>query len=108
MQHEWIDDLRGAVEHLGTTVVARRMGCSPATIHQICRNQYNTGTLGKWQARFEAEFGEGQLACPVLGEIDRSECKRHRVRPFGATNPVRVQLYHACRTCTNNPDREEL
>ena len=102
---DWVDDLNGAVDEFGQSVVARRLGCSPATISQLRTRQYPAAT-GKWQKRFEAAYGAGGVECPVLGEITREACGGHRRRPFAATNPMRVKLFHACRKCVNNPDRE--
>jgi len=105
---DWIDDLSATVETLGQAEVARRMDCSSATIHQLRTRQYRTDTLDRWRARFEAEFAQGHVACPVLGEMTRAACSRHRRRRFAATNPLRVRLFAACRTCLNNPDRGDL
>ncbi len=103
---DWIDDLNAAVDEHGQSEVARRLGCSPATVSQLKKRRYQAGTLAKWRARFEASFGSGMVACPVLGAIGRDTCSFHRARPFAATNPVRIRLYKACQTCPNNPDRD--
>jgi hypothetical protein len=40
--------------------------------------------------------------CPIIGEIPKQRCMEHQSRPFAATNPLRVQLYRACKTCPEN------
>ena len=37
------------------------------------------------------------VACPVLGVLGRNECLREQAADFSAANPLRVQLYRACR-----------
>lgn len=105
-ERDWTDDLQDAVDDYGQSEVARRLGCSPATVHQLRTGQYGASTVAQWKARFRAEFGEGMVECPVLGEITREQCSMHRKRDFAATNPLRVRLFHACKTCKNNPDAQ--
>lgn len=102
----WLYHFRTAVDQLGATKVKKRLGCSATTVSQIYNNKYPSPT-DKWRDRFLAEFTPGSVECPVLGEISRDACSFHRKREFAATNPQRVQLYHACRSCINNPDRIE-
>ncbi|RMH61551.1 MAG: XRE family transcriptional regulator [Bacteroidetes bacterium] len=103
---DWIDDLERAVAEHGQSEVARRMGCSPATVWQLRRRQYPASeeALARWRARFLDAFSAETVPCPVLGPIDRPTCAHHRSRPFAATNPLRVRLYQACRTCSFNPE----
>ncbi len=43
------------------------------------------------------------VTCPVLQEIPANRCLEIQNQPFAATNPVRVRLYHACRSgCPNS------
>jgi len=95
--------LQQQVDALGQSEVARRMSCSAATIHQLRTGRYPSDTA-RWERIFDATFTEEPVDCPVLGEISREACALHRSRPFAATNPVRVRLYHACKVCPNNPE----
>ena len=101
----WLVQFRETVDALSTTEVARRLGCSSATVSQIYHGKY-ASPLEKWRERFLDAFSPAQVDCPVLGMISRPTCATHRGRGFAATNPVRVQLFRTCPTCANNPDRD--
>lgn len=99
--------LIAVIEELGQSEVARRMGCSAATISLLKTGRYPGATVERWQREFDAVFARGMINCPVLGEITAEQCAFHRKRPFAATNPIRVQLYRTCPTCPNNPLSED-
>ena len=104
---DWRARLAAMVDALGQAEVARRMGCSPATVSLLRRGRYPEAAEGKWHQRFLDAFDEARVDCPVLGEIDRRTCAAHRSRPFAATNPVRVRLYRTCPTCPHHPQNTE-
>ena len=44
------------------------------------------------------------VGCPILGEISKRACLDHQGRKYSATNPLRVKLFRACKTCPNRRD----
>lgn len=73
---------------------------SAATLSQVLAGKYK-GDLNRIQALVEGQFMGKTVICPVLGELLRDRCMEHQTRPFAATNPMRVQLHIACKTCPN-------
>lgn len=73
---------------------------SASTLNQVLKGKYE-GDLKRIQALVEGAFMGKTVKCPVLGELARNRCMEHQTKPFAATNPMRVQLYHACKTCPN-------
>ena len=49
------------------------------------------------RTRVEQHLLTIRLSCPVLGIISISQCSREQGRPFSSANPLKVQLYRACR-----------
>lgn len=77
---------------------------SRTSVSLLLANRYTSDNLAGMEDKIMAVLG--RTVCPVLGEISGRECQKHRNAPFVATNPGRVQLYRACRTCPRNPDCE--
>lgn len=73
---------------------------SPATLSQVRSGKYK-GDLKRIQAIVEGALMAKTVDCPVLGILGRDRCMQEQTRPFAATNPMRVQLFHACKTCPN-------
>ena len=101
---DWIDVLRAACEASSQTKVARRLAVSAALVNQVLRGRYKA-SLTRLEARVRGELMRETLSCPVLGEISKRRCQDEQRRPFAATNPQRVALYGACRTCTHRGDK---
>lgn len=51
---------------------------------------------------------EKEVECPVLGTIDWKRCIQEQNTEFMAVNPIRVQLFKACRKCENNQGNAEM
>lgn len=100
----WIAALRAACEQSSQAKVGRRLGLSASTINQVLKGTYPSG-LDRIRGLVEGELLGATVVCPVLGEIPRNRCLEHQRRPFAATSPMRVQLYHACPVC---PQRQEV
>lgn len=98
----WIDALRIEVEKAGSQArVGEMIGYSAAVVNQVLKGVYK-GDIEKVRAKIEGAFMGATIDCPVVGEIPRNRCIDHQSRPFAATNPMRVQLYRACRSgCPN-------
>lgn len=82
--------------------VARLIGVSKATICNALKGRY-IGNVDKLAERIRGELLDKTATCPILGEISTRICQDERSKPFHTANPVRVQLWRACKTCPNNP-----
>jgi len=103
MADDWRALLQRAYEADGPTAVGAALGYSPATVIGVVKGTY--GADASRVARRVVEiYGQDVVACPVLGAIPVTDCALHRRAPFAATNPLRVRLWKACRSCPHNPD----
>lgn len=98
---DWIQALAAECDRTNQSAVAKKLGVSPAMINQALKNAYK-GNLQRLETRVRGEFMKEVVDCPVLGVINSRDCQDHASAKFSATNPLRVQLYKACRTCPNN------
>lgn len=82
----------------GQAKVAQIIGKSDSCISQILSGTYK-GSSDNVLQLVEEHFGGSTVICPILGEIPLKKCADNRRRPFAATNPLRVRLWRACKTC---------
>lgn len=101
----WIEMLKKACEASSQKAVAAKVGYSPATISQVLSGTYR-GDLSRVQAAVEGALMRATVDCPVIGELPRQRCIEHQRAPFAPTNPMRVQLYAACKTCPHRVTKE--
>lgn len=97
---DWIDVLGAECAHASQAKLAKRLGVSAAMINQVLRGRY-TGNTANLEQRVRGELMRETVICPVLGETSKRDCLDAQSRPFAATNPQRVQLFTACKTCPN-------
>lgn len=81
--------------------VGRAIGYSASVVNQVLGNRY-AGKIETVEAKVRGVYMAATVECPVLGEISTAACLDHQARELAATNPQRVRLYRACRTCPNN------
>lgn len=101
----WVTLLRAAREEHGPTAVGRTIGYSASVVIDVCEGRYKADP-GRVKEAVMATIGAAEVTCPVLGVIGLDACRKHRKAPFSATNPLRVRLWKACRSCPNNPDAQ--
>ncbi len=92
----WLEVLREACEASSQVTVSKRLGYSKTTVSQVLGGKY-TGDVVRFQETVEAVLMKRAVSCPVLGDIALSVCLSHQKRKFSTTNPMRVQMYRACR-----------
>ncbi len=92
----WLEVLREACEESSQADVSKRLGYSKATVSQALNGKY-AGDLARFQEKVEAVLMKSVVSCPVLSDIALSVCLSHQSRKLSATNPMRVQMYRACR-----------
>ncbi len=100
---EWIWALAEACDCSSQGQIAKRLGISPAVVNQVLGNAYK-GRLDRVEARVRGELMRETVRCPVLAAISKRDCLDHQKAKFSATNPLRVRLYRACKTCPNRED----
>lgn len=99
----WVRSLEASYEEVGPGATGRILGVSPSMVTGVVYGYYES-SLDRIREATRERLQHVEVACPVLGAIELADCKRHRTAPFAATNPARVRLWRACRTCPNNPD----
>ncbi len=105
---DWIEVLRTACEAHTQAEIASRIGYSPTVVNQVLKGTYPGDLPRVEQAVRGALMGES-VECPVIGDLPRQRCIEHQRRAgnFAATNPARVQLAKACKTCDHAVIRME-
>jgi predicted transcriptional regulator len=88
--------------HYTQSDIARRLGVSEGTISNALKGRY-IGNVDALAERIRGELLNQTVACPILGEITTRICQDERKKPFHTANPMRVQLWRACKTCPHNP-----
>lgn len=84
--------------------IARRIGVSEGTISNALKGRY-IGNVEMLAERIRGELLSQTVACPILGQITSRICQDERKKPFHSANPVRLQLWRACKTCPHNPKK---
>jgi len=98
---DWLIALADACDHESQKAVAERIGYSAAVVNTVLKGTYGAGLAAIEQAVRGALLNE-TVDCPVYGSLEGHRCLEYQRRKFAATNPTRVRLYRACRTCENN------
>lgn len=95
---EWLNVLRRECKRQGSSQarVAATLNLSPTVISQVLAEKY-PGNLERVRALVEGAYMGKTVDCPVVGDLPRNRCIEYQDQSFAATNPMRVQLYHACR-----------
>lgn len=97
ISEEWHQELKKVAERLSQSQIAHRLDVSSAMVSQVLSGKYLNRRIGPFKEKFEGAFMGFCVECPVVGELPRDKCLTFQRRDFCATNPTRVQLYHACR-----------
>ena len=97
-KEHWHHELKQVATKLSQSQIAARLDCSGALVSQVLNGKYAEHRVGTFKEKFEGAFMGYCVECPVVGELARDKCVAFQNRDFCATNPTRVQLYHACRS----------
>lgn len=97
-----MDALLELKKHHSQADIARRIGVSDGTISHALKGKY-IGNVDALAERIRGELLNQKVRCPILGEITSRICQDERKKPFHTANPMRVQIWRACKTCPNNP-----
>lgn len=97
--------LQEAVKRFKTqTRVAEELGVSVAVVNSLLRDRY-MGDVAGMAERIRGEFMAETVTCPVMGVLNRRNCLDMQARPLVFTNPTRVQLHVACKTCAHRKEQ---
>lgn len=80
--------------------VAEKLGLSSSALSQAKAGKYR-GDVASIEQRIRGVFMKVTVCCPVLGELSTKDCLDEQRRPVAFTNPLRVRLARACKTCPN-------
>lgn len=102
---EFVRVLANVVEQEGSNAAAaRRLGINRASVSTLLANKYPACTAKMAKAIME---WAALVECPILGPITGEQCQTEREKPFIGSNPTRIRLYRACRSCPRNPECQE-
>lgn len=103
---EWVKFLAEACDETSLRKVAGKLDVSPASVSLAISGKRKN--LEFIRCKVEVELMITIVACPVLGVLDVNTCLREQARSFISTNPLRVQLYRACRNgCPHFKSKEK-
>lgn len=103
----WIDALKKACADTSQSKVASRLRQrdgfpSPTVINQVINDSYPSAKgRDRLQSLVEGHFMGASVTCPELGEIGLDKCANWQSQPYMAVNPLRTQMFRACRKCPN-------
>lgn len=98
---DWVIVLEEECKRTSQKKTADLIGYSPAVVNTVLKGTYK-GDLSKVEDAVRGALMHKTLQCPIIGELATNRCLEYQKRPFAATNPQRVKLYRACRSCPNN------
>lgn len=96
--------LQAAVARCGNQkLAAAELGVSAALVCNALKGKY-LGDIAGLEQRIRGALMKATVTCPVLGELSTKSCLDEQRRKPVFTNPVRVRLARACKTCPNRKD----
>jgi hypothetical protein len=92
---DWIRVLVESCEEHSLRGTAEKLNLSPASVSlAVNRKRENLDFI---KAKVETVLMVTIVTCPVMGVMGKADCEREQAKPFSSANPLRVQLYRACR-----------
>lgn len=93
---DWIRMLAEECDTATLRGIAEKLGVSPASVSLAINRQRSS--LEFIRLRVEINFMAATVACPILGDIETTECLREQQAPYSAANPLCIKLFRACRS----------
>lgn len=94
---------RAIVTFKTQAAVAEQLGRSAATVNQALKGKYR-GDIADLEQRIRGVLLNLTVECPVLRQISAKVCLDEQNRPLVFSNPLRVRLHRACKTCPHRKD----
>lgn len=102
-----LEKLRQAIAAKGSqAAVAKALGVSAGTVSNALNGRY-IGDVDALASRIRGALMGVTVSCPVMGQLDLKHCLDYQRRPLVFTNPLRVRLHRACKTCPNRKGAAE-
>lgn len=95
-------------ERLTQPQMAEALNISTAYVNQALQDKFR-GNVDRFAARVRGLWGGSTVSCPVLGSINTKVCQDEQIKAKSAafTNPLRVAVARACKTCPNRNQGNE-
>jgi hypothetical protein len=90
--------LREQAKHATQVQLAEQLGVSNSAVSQALHDKYR-GHVERFCARVRGLWGGDTVRCPVLGAINTKVCTDQQGKALAYTNPLRVAVARACKTC---------
>lgn len=94
---DWIEALAEECDRTSLRKTGAGIGLSPATLSLLVNNKYAPRPLARVEKTVRAGLSPGSVQCPVLGRVCRHRCRSEQGAPLNVHDPVRLQIYRACR-----------
>ncbi|WP_051219469.1 helix-turn-helix domain-containing protein [Oceanobacter kriegii] len=94
----WLTELRNQCLSRSQAQVARELEVSGTLVSQVLNGKY-PGDLSRIEKLVRGQYLGDTVTCPILGELELDNCQRYQRDGITTHNPLRVQLYRACKTC---------
>lgn len=85
-------------EAMSQTDMAEALGISTSAVNQAIHNKFQ-GNVDRFVSRVRGLWGGSTVSCPVLGVISTKVCQDQQQKGAAFTNPLRVAVARACKTC---------
>lgn len=92
----WVEALARECDATNQARAAKRIGYSTAVVSHVLRGSY-TGALSAVERAVKGALMAVTVDCPVVGTLGTDQCQQNQRAPFSSGNPLRIQLYRACR-----------
>ena len=94
----WVEILAEACDRTTQSAVAAEISYSTTVISRVIAAQYK-GDYSAVEMAVQGAYMGAEVECPVLGPLATNRCLEEQQKPYAATNPTRVKLFSACRSC---------
>lgn len=82
------------------------LGVSTSAVSQALNNKF-VGNVDRFCLRVRGVFAGDSVTCPVLGTLTTKVCLEQQGKPTAYTNPMRVQVQRACKTCPHHQRNQQ-
>lgn len=86
--------------------MATELGISTTSVNHAVNDKFR-GSVDRLCARVRGLYGGDKVTCPVLGAINTKVCLDQQSKGAVYSNPMRVALARACKTCMHRDQPSE-
>lgn len=98
--------LRAQSDKKSQVDMADELGISQTFVSQAMHDKFR-GNVDRLSARVRGLYGGDKVTCPVLGAINTKVCLDQQSKGAVYSNPMRVALARACKTCMHRDQPSE-